>query len=468
MKIGRAAVAALIGAAVIVAGVAITGFAITSNGSKSTQTAQNKDKSLAASVRTQIEKPLTLAKGEVKNLKKVSDDPDHLSLTWDSVPEAIGYNIYLCDKDGDNSFHKIAAIKNTSADLQNLQSSNVYWIKVAACVREGGKTLECPATLLKTATKVDEVKGLDIQHSGDVLGFTWTPNPKLDGYEIYRATKSNGGQFSLYETISGKVGEYNDEDVEGGELYSYKIRPFRETGGERFGTDGEVIDLVSGLSSPSGLVGRTANNRVVLYWQDRQYASGYNVFMAKGKDGEFQQVDTTTENTYSSDKLETDAVYYFRVQPFRKVDDRVIEGTWSTTDVKVKSSSGGSTISGKGTYIEISIDQQHMWFYEDGKLVLDTSVVTGNADGEHNTPPGSYAIQDHAMNVTLIGDDYETPVTYWMGFNGGIGIHDADWRSSFGGDIYEGNGSHGCVNTPYEKVKVIFEHTEVGTPVYVY
>ena len=161
-------------------------------------------------------------------------------------------------------------------------------------------------------------------------------------------------------------------------------------------------------------------------------------------------------------------MYYFRVQPFRKVDDRVIEGTWSTTDVKVKSSSGGSTISGKGTYIEISIDQQHMWFYEDGKLVLDTSVVTGNADGEHNTPPGSYAIQDHAMNVTLIGDDYETPVTYWMGFNGGIGIHDADWRSSFGGDIYEGNGSHGCVNTPYEKVKVIFEHTEVGTPVYVY
>ena len=215
-------------------------------------------------------------------------------------------------------------------------------------------------------------------------------------------------------------------------------------------------------------MGRTANNRVVLYWQDRQYASGYNVFMAKGKDGEFQQVDTTTENTYSSDKLETDAVYYFRVQPFRKVDDRVIEGTWSTTDVKVKSSSGGSTISGKGTYIEISIDQQHMWFYEDGKLVLDTSVVTGNADGEHNTPPGSYAIQDHAMNVTLIGDDYETPVTYWMGFNGGIGIPAADWRSSCGGDISEGNGSHGCVNTPYEKVKVIFEHTEVGTPVYVY
>ena len=57
---------------------------------------------------------------------------------------------------------------------------------------------------------------------------------------------------------------------------------------------------------------------------------------------------------------------------------------------------------------------------------------------------------------------------YWLGFNGGIGIHDASWRDDFGGDIYQGNGSHGCVNTPFDKVKTIYEHVEVGTPVYVY
>ena len=121
-----------------------------------------------------------------------------------------------------------------------------------------------------------------------------------------------------------------------------------------------------------------------------------------------------------------------------------------------------------GTFIEISIDQQHMWFYENGNLIVDTPVVTGNDDGDCNTPTGSYAIQSREEQTTLVGEDYESYVDYWLGFNGGIGIHDASWRDDFGGDIYLGNGSHGCVNTPFDKVKTIYEHVEVGTPVYVY
>ena len=121
-----------------------------------------------------------------------------------------------------------------------------------------------------------------------------------------------------------------------------------------------------------------------------------------------------------------------------------------------------------GTFIEISIDQQHMWFYENGNLIVDTPVVTGNDDGDCNTPTGSYAIQSREVQMTLVGEDYESYVDYWLGFNGGIGIHDASWRDDFGGDIYQGNGSHGCVNTPFDKVKTIYEHVEVGTPVYVY
>jgi hypothetical protein len=56
-----------------------------------------------------------------------------------------------------------------------------------------------------------------------------------------------------------------------------------------------------------------------------------------------------------------------------------------------------------------------------------------------------------------------------MPFTGNVGIHDADgWRSSYGGEIYKTNGSHGCVNTPYEAAKTIFETISVGTAVVVY
>ena len=60
-------------------------------------------------------------------------------------------------------------------------------------------------------------------------------------------------------------------------------------------------------------------------------------------------------------------------------------------------------------------------------------------------------------------------VHYWMPFNGGVGIHDLASRgNNFGGDIYMTNGSHGCINTPLDAAKKIFDTVSVGTPVIVY
>ena len=60
------------------------------------------------------------------------------------------------------------------------------------------------------------------------------------------------------------------------------------------------------------------------------------------------------------------------------------------------------------------------------------------------------------------------PVDFWMPFNGNIGIHDASWRTEFGKNIYMTNGSHGCVNSPYELANTIFDNIEAGTPIVCY
>ena len=41
-----------------------------------------------------------------------------------------------------------------------------------------------------------------------------------------------------------------------------------------------------------------------------------------------------------------------------------------------------------GTYVEISISEQRMWFYKNGSLIVDTPVVTGNPNTGHATPSG--------------------------------------------------------------------------------
>lgn len=122
-----------------------------------------------------------------------------------------------------------------------------------------------------------------------------------------------------------------------------------------------------------------------------------------------------------------------------------------------------------GTYVEVSIQDQRMWCYKDGQQIVDTPIVTGSVAKGYDTPAGGvWAIDAKKRDTFLKGQGYSSPVSYWMPFNGGVGIHDASWRSDFGGEIYKSSGSHGCVNTPFENAKTIYNNVEIGTPVVVY
>ncbi|WP_097026905.1 L,D-transpeptidase family protein [Clostridium peptidivorans] len=120
------------------------------------------------------------------------------------------------------------------------------------------------------------------------------------------------------------------------------------------------------------------------------------------------------------------------------------------------------------TYVEINLSKQYLWFYKNGSLIVEGSVVTGNVRRNHSTPAGTYKLKYKQKDTVLRGADYASPVSYWMPFNGGIGIHDATWRSAFGGNIYLTNGSHGCINAPYQVAKAIFYNIEAGVPVICY
>jgi lipoprotein-anchoring transpeptidase ErfK/SrfK len=117
------------------------------------------------------------------------------------------------------------------------------------------------------------------------------------------------------------------------------------------------------------------------------------------------------------------------------------------------------------TFVEIDMTKQHIWYYKDGYLVVEGDVVTGNVSNGASTPAGVYKLYSKQKDTVLKGDDYASPVSFWMPFNKNIGLHDASWRTEFGGDIYINYGSHGCVNAPYNVAKTVYENVNVGTPV---
>ncbi len=120
------------------------------------------------------------------------------------------------------------------------------------------------------------------------------------------------------------------------------------------------------------------------------------------------------------------------------------------------------------TYVEVNLTAQHLFYYKDGNLVLESDFVSGNEARDMSTPTGAYGLYYKEKDKILRGEDYATPVSFWMPFNGGVGFHDATWRGKFGGSCYKRNGSHGCVNLPYSVAQQLYENIEAGCAVLVY
>lgn len=133
-------------------------------------------------------------------------------------------------------------------------------------------------------------------------------------------------------------------------------------------------------------------------------------------------------------------------------------------------------------FVDVDLSEQHVRYFVDGDYIWESDCVSGGLDSKgemHSTPTGVYAINSNKRsgNVKLTGKtdpvtlepEYISYVDWWMPFiDDSVAFHDADWRSSFGGEIYLTNGSHGCVNLPVDKAAELYGILEVGTPVVVH
>lgn len=121
------------------------------------------------------------------------------------------------------------------------------------------------------------------------------------------------------------------------------------------------------------------------------------------------------------------------------------------------------------TYIELSIADQHLWVYQDGNMIMETDVVTGDCTKKRDTPTGCYFISECINGKYLTGDNYKTWVNKWMRLtNQGVGLHDAGWQPYFGGSRYKGHGSHGCINLPPKFASTLFDTVSRGWLVVIY
>lgn len=161
----------------------------------------------------------------------------------------------------------------------------------------------------------------------------------------------------------------------------------------------------------------------------------------------------------------TPGIYYIdRDTTIAEIVEAISNGAETTKELSFKTPSATDDYV-INTFVEVNLTNQTVVYYKNGELITQGNVVTGNVSKGYSTPAGVYRLDWKAKNFVLRGEGYASPVSFWMPFNGGIGLHDASWRSSFGGSIYKNNGSHGCVNMPYSVAEAIYNNIEDKTTI---
>ena len=401
---------------------------------------------------------------KVSGLTRLSEKADSIRIGWDDIEGIDGYRIYRRDDNNpDADFKLFSIVPKAGLDIRNLGTGSKYSFRVAPYIKNTSSVIEGEATEVTFGTAPTDVEGFRMtDETKDTISMSWDKNDRADGYLLERCYR---GKWSDYQTFDADATEFTDTDLEPGKAYYYRIRAYREDSTGMMPGAKSAIRTVAGLIGPEDDDSDSKHGRVSLDYKDSKYADGYEIYYSKDREN-WEHLGSTEKTHYSTSRLEDGEKYYFRIFPYKTVDGHDIPGSYTEMDFVANTEIYDKEVG--DTYVEVSLDDQHMWYIVDGDVYLESDCVTGNY-GSADTPKGYYSVNAKVSPCTLKGDDYTSYVTYWMPFiGGGWGLHDADWRSSFGGSIYKGNGSHGCVNLPPKVAKEMYSVIEVGTPVIVY
>ena len=207
------------------------------------------------------------------------------------------------------------------------------------------------------------------------------------------------------------------------------------------------------------------NQDTLTAWVDEATAGMNTVGTTRTWTREDGKVCTVSGGTYGW-KVDTSSLA-------QTVFDTLSAGGATTIDIPCSQSGAAYNGAGArdwGAYVDVDLTEQTARYYDaSGNLLHSCGIVSGLPTADRATPTGVYYLNTKQSPSTLVGYnddgtvDYETPVQYWMPFIGNsIGLHDATWQSSFGGNRYQSSGSHGCVNLSLGDAQWFYDNLATG------
>ena len=237
----------------------------------------------------------------------VSNTIASLTLKWNAVKGATGYEIYRAGTDG--KYSKIKTVTSTSYVDTNVKNNAQYSYKIKAYNAAGASAFSTAASLKKTQISVSNLKA---DANGSKVQLSWTGVVTgAEGYVIYRRTE--GGSYAEIGRTSGNT--YSNT-ISAGIKYYYAVAVYS---GSR--TEDKCPEVgVMYLAEPAVTGASNITSGVQVKWSKVTGATGYIVYHKGAGKGWARIADIKDGSTvnYTDTTAASGTTYTYTVRAYNK------------------------------------------------------------------------------------------------------------------------------------------------------
>lgn len=162
---------------------------------------------------------------KVKNLCITGSSENSVAFSWKALTNVTKYIVYMYDETK-NDFVRIGDTQNTDFIYSTLPGKTIRFLVKSVIINDGKAWGGEESDVLETCTRPQKPT-LKVTKSTSGAQLTWNTSTNATGYEIYRATATNG-VYKKIQTVSPNRTSYLTKNVTSGRTYYFRIRAYTE------------------------------------------------------------------------------------------------------------------------------------------------------------------------------------------------------------------------------------------------
>ena len=263
---------------------------------------------------------------QVMNLRISSVGKDSVTYSWDKVPRASSYYVYLYSFKNKKYTRVEISNKTATYTWKKCKPNTSYLIRVAAVTKYGNTKIRSDLSQHMSAyVKPGTVKKLSISggKQSSAINLKWSSVKNARGYRVF-IYQGNG---TLIKTVDVKGASYTYKATAAG---TYKFRVCARNSSTYYHSLGAMTGYKSTYVAPAKVTGIKATqvtaNQASFSWNETNGVEGYRIMMYDVAAGSYKQLAVTKTNSFVLQGLSGHNTYKIKVVGYITYSGKMING----------------------------------------------------------------------------------------------------------------------------------------------